>query len=171
MQLRLAIVTALVLLAGPLAHAKQPALLSIEVEAGDGVGIGGGGAGRLTMRMAPVTLTLLADYAIRTQPWVSVVGGLRGETLGRAGAGGVLGLRIRPAKGPLRIGVELNTILVPYTIAGPAGTIGACFRPTHRGWGLCGDLEITAYVLGTDLPPGRVVAQGALLVGVTFDAL
>ena len=159
------------LLLGGIAEAKQPAILSIEVSAGDGVGLGGGGVGALTLRMSPMTLSLVADYAIIAYPWVSLYGGLRGETIGRAGIGGIIGFRLRPARGPLRIGIALNTMLAPYTLAGPAGTIGACWRPTHKGWGLCGDLEITAFMMGNDLPPGRVVAQGAGLLGVVFDAL
>src|SRR3954462_9422275 len=72
------------------AHKKsRPALLSIEAEAGVGLAMGSGSNGPTVVKLAPITLQLVADYAIIQQPWVSVWGGIRGETLGRAGLGGV----------------------------------------------------------------------------------
>src|SRR4051812_2899863 len=80
----------------------RPSLLSIETEAGGGLSIGAGSAGPTVLRAAPMTLSLVADYAIISQPWVSVFGGLRGEVVNRAGVGAVVGLRIRPTRSPFR---------------------------------------------------------------------
>jgi hypothetical protein len=155
------------------AHADRrprPALLSVEAQAGGGVAMGAGTAGPTVWRVAPVTLSLVLDYAIIAKPWVSVFGGVRGETLGRAGVGAIAGLRVRPTRGPLRIGAGLVTILFPYSITGIAAHIGACPK-LGRSFRACVDGEVTAYLFGGDLPPGRVATQLSLMVGAAFDAL
>jgi hypothetical protein len=161
----------LLALAATPARARQP-LLRIDVQIGGGLDIGDGGAAGPVWRAAPFTFTLLADYAVNTQPWVTLFGGLRGEALSRGGIGALFGARVHPYEGLLHIGAAAVAIVAPYTIAGLLGEAGLCAR---RALGekiaLCGDLEATAYFLGSDVPPGKVVTQLQLVFGVSFDAL
>lgn len=145
-------------------------LLIVEGEAGAGISIGGGKAGPSILRASPITLSLTLDYAIRYKPWMSVYGGIRGEAWGRAGLGGLIGLRVRPTRGAFRIGTAFVAMLWPYTIAGIAGHVGTCPK-IGKTFRLCADAEVTAYVLGGDLPQGRVTAQLQGMLGGAFDAL
>jgi hypothetical protein len=148
----------------------RPPLLLVEAEAGIGFSLGGGSKGPSVLRASPITTSLVLDYAIRYKPWISVYGGIRGEAWNRAGLGGLIGLRVRPTRGAFRIGTAFVAMLWPYSIAGIAGHAGAC--PKVGGtFHLCADAEVTAYVLGGDLPQGRVAAQFQLMLGGAFDAL
>lgn len=148
----------------------HPPLLRVEAEAGAGMTLGGGSHGPSVIRAAPITMTLTLDYAIRYKPWLSVYGGIRGEAWNRAGVGGLVGLRLRPTRGAFRIGTAFVAMLWPYSIAGIAGHAGFC--PKVAGtFHLCADGEVTAFVVGGDLPQGRVAAQLSFMVGGAFDAL
>jgi hypothetical protein len=155
-------------------HARpkaRPPLLSVEAEAGVGVALGSGSNGPTVVRLAPISMHLVLDYAIIQQPWVSVWGGIQAEALGRAGVGGVVGLRVRPIKEqPLRIGAGVATILFPYTIGGIDAHVGVCpkFARVFRG---CVDADVTAWLFGGDLPPSRVTTQLSLMLGGAFDVL
>ena len=152
-------------------RARQP-LLRIDVQIGGGLDVGDGGAAGPVWRAAPFTFTLLADYAISTQPWVTLFGGLRGEALAHGGIGGLFGARVHPYQGLLHVGAGVVAIVAPYTIAGVLGGAGLCARRVLGDKiALCGDLEATAYFLGSDVPPGKVVTQLQLVFGVSFDAL
>jgi len=148
----------------------RPPLLLVEGQAGMGITIGGGSHGPSVVRAAPVTMTLTLDYAIRYKPWLSVYGGIRGEAWNRAGLGGLVGLRVRPTRGAFRVGTAFVAMLWPYSIAGIAGHAGFC--PKVAGtFHLCADGEVTAFVVGGDLPQGRVAAQLSFMLGGAFDAL
>jgi hypothetical protein len=148
----------------------RPPLLLVEGQVGMGITIGGGTHGPSVVRAAPVTMTLTLDYAIRYKPWISVYGGIRGEAWNRAGLGGLVGLRVRPARGAFRVGTAFVAMLWPYSIAGIAGHAGFC--PKVAGtFHLCADGEVTAFVFGGDLPQGRVAAQLSFMLGGAFDAL
>ena len=148
----------------------RPPLLLVEGQAGMGITIGGGTHGPSVVRAAPVTMTLTLDYAIRYKPWISVYGGIRGEAWNRAGLGGLVGLRVRPTRGAFRVGTAFVAMLWPYSIAGIAGHAGFC--PKVAGtFHLCADGEVTAFVVGGDLPQGRVAAQLSFMLGGAFDAL
>jgi hypothetical protein len=158
-------------LAATAARAHQP-LLRVDVQVGGGLNIGDGGASGPVWRGAPFTFTLLADYAVITQPWVTLFGGLRGEAAARGGIGGLFGARVHPYQGLLHLGAGVVAIVAPYSIAGVLGSGGLCARRAlGQKIGVCGDVEVTAYFLGSDVPPGKVVTQLQLVFGVSFDAL
>lgn len=153
------------------ARAREP-ILRIDVQVGGGIDVGDGGANGAVWRAAPFSFTLLADYAINTQPWVTLFGGLRGEALSRGGIGGLFGVRLHPYRGLLHLGVGGIAMVAPYTIAGVIGGAGLCARHAlGQKIGLCGDVEATAWFLGSDVPPGKVVTQLQIVFGVSFDAL
>jgi hypothetical protein len=158
------------IIAGP-ASAREP-LLRIDFNVGGGLNMGDGGLNGPVWRASPFTFTLLGDYAINQQPWVTLFFGLRGEALAKGGIGALVGARIHPLEGMLHLGVGGVAIVAPYTIAGVLAGGGICKRHAlGPKVALCGDLEATAYFLGSDVPAGKVVTQLQLVLGVSFDAL
>lgn len=171
MKLRCLFVIVLLALVPRSAGAREP-LLRIDVQVGGGIDLADGGSNGAVWRGAPFTFTLLADYAINAQPWVTLFGGLRGEALARGGIGALFGARLHPYRGLLHLGAGGVAMVAPYTIAGVIAGAGLCARHAlGEKIGLCGDVEATAWFLGSDVPANKVVTQLQLVFGVSFDAL
>ena len=146
----------------------DPPLIAVEGRVGYGMAFGGG-AGVSVERWSPVTLSGLVETAVWSYPWASIFGGVAVEGHGRGAAGAIGGLRLRPTRGQLRLSGGLAAMFFPETAFGPMASGGTC-------WGLgamnlCGDVEATMYVIGSDIPDQRVAGQIQLVVGVGFDAL
>ncbi len=129
----------------------------------------GGGSGGATRKATPVGLEILAESAITEQPWTSLYGGVLFESFGRQSVGAVLGARIRPDGTPLRFSAGLIGIAVPTTLGGATMMLGAC--QSLGGTSICCDLEAVAFVVGKDLPDGRVATQLKVGVALAFDLL
>jgi len=145
----------------------EPSLISIEVRGGYGLSVGGG-AGSTNYRLSPVTLSVLGEIAVQTQPWTTIYGGLIMEGSDRAAVGVSAGVRAQPPGSRLRIGAGGVLIFSPYSVYGPSVTLGRCFFDSLR---LCSDLEAIVFLAGSDVPDDRVAAQVQLVVGIAFTAL
>lgn len=150
----------------PTLAAAQP-LWSAEVRTGYGIAASSS-AGQMGVRLAPLTIAATAAVAVRDDPPLSVVGGLFVETIDRTAVGATGGLRLSPDD-QLRLAIGGTFVAAPYTLWGPTGSVGMCVR-TKPGFSLCGDLELTAYLGGTDLADGHAVTQLQLVLGARFDA-
>lgn len=145
----------------------EPPLAMAEARLGQGLAVGGG-SGESTWRLSPLSLSVLGSLAIRTDPWVSVYGGLLIESYDRASAGAILGIRLNPGHGGTRISAAGTAIAVPFTAYGVSVGVGRCLG-LSRGAGFCTDLEATVFALGSDVPKGRVATQVQAIIGVAFD--
>ena len=146
-----------------------PSPFELELRAGWGLSTGGG-AGMSTTRRSPLTVAAGVAFAVRTHPATAAYARLVAEALDRSAIGAAAGLRVQPGAGPLRLGGGVSTLLFPYTALGAATSAGGCGR-VGRGLAVCGDLEATFYVAGSDIPDGRTVVQVQLVAGVVFDAM
>jgi hypothetical protein len=147
----------------------EPPLWDAEVRAGYGVELDGG-QGPTGTRPSPLTVQALVDFAVIEQPHVYAVGGVMAETIGRSSIGGMAGVELRPDGSPLHLGAGAVYIVAPYTLWGAMASGGYC-RQQGKMLALCGDLQLTAYFAGTDLPMKRDATQVQLAFGVKFDAL
>jgi hypothetical protein len=143
-------------------------LYEAELRVGYGIAVGGG-QGMTTTRATPLTLAALGSIAINEEPRVSAYGGLVVETLDRSAAGVMAGVRLAPAGSPFRLAAAGTWMVAPYTLWGAIASAGAC-KHVGAGWSACGDLQLTAYVAGTDLPAGDAVTQVQGVLGMVFDA-
>lgn len=146
----------------------DPPIIAVEARVGYGMAFGGG-AGSSVERWSPVTFTALVDHAVVAEPWTSLFAGVAAEGHGRGAAGGLVGARVRPAGGPVRVAGGAIGMLVPATLFGPLASVGMCF-PILASFNVCADAEATLFVAGSDLPEDRIAAQAQLVVGVGFDA-
>jgi hypothetical protein len=150
------------------AHAEEePPIIAVEARVGYGMAFGGG-AGSSVERWSPVTISALVDHAVVTEPWTSLFAGVAVEGHGRGAAGGIVGLRVRPA-GRVRVAGGAIGLLVPATLFGPLASVGMCF-PVASALHVCADLEGSLFVAGSDLPDDRIAAQAQLVAGIAFDA-
>jgi len=147
---------------------KDPPLTSLEARVGYGIAFGGG-AGGSVQRYSPLTITALVDHAIIVEPWTSFFGGVVVEGHGRGNAGVILGARVRPGRGRVRIAGGGIGMLVPATLFGPLASVGLCL-PMLGALNVCGDGELALFVSGNDLPEDRIAGQAQFVLGVSFDA-
>jgi hypothetical protein len=147
----------------------DPPLIALEGRVGYGMAFGGG-AGVSVERWSPITLSALVETAVWSDPWASIFAGVAVEGHGRGAAGAIGGLRVRPTRGQLRLSGGLAAMFFPETAFGPVASGGTCL-PFGAAVNLCGDVEATMYVIGSDIPDQRVAGQIQLVVGVGFDAL
>jgi hypothetical protein len=143
-------------------------LYEAELRVGYGISVGGG-QGMTATSATPLTLAALGSIAINDEPRVSAYGGLVVETLDRSSAGVMAGVRLSPAGSPFRFAAAGTWLVAPYTLWGAIASAGAC-KHVGAGWSACGDLQLTAYIAGTDLPDGRSVTQVQGVLGMVFDA-
>jgi hypothetical protein len=129
----------------------------------------GGGAGVSAWRRAPTHLGILVEHATMVEPWTSIYGEIFFEGFDRGGAGAGLGLRVRPRAGSYRASVGVESVVTPYTLAGVVAGAGACPLGLPLGRA-CLDVEGRLYLLGDDLPEGRVAAMLTVSLGASFDA-
>lgn len=149
--------------------AEEAPLYSVEVSVGKGVEMGGGGEMTAT-KIAPMTLEGVVSIAIREEPLVYAYGGLTAELINRNAVGAVAGLQV-PVKGtPIRLSGGATYLFAPYTLWGASAAVGGCARGKFGQLGICGDIEMTAFFAGTDLPDGRTLTQIQARLGVSFDA-
>jgi hypothetical protein len=149
-------------------HAEdERAIGAVEARVVSGVAAGGG-AGVAAWRRAPTHVGVVAEHAVAEQPWTSLTGEIFYEGGGRGAVGVGVGVRARPATGRLRVGAGVEALIAPYTLWGVVVGGGTCplALPVGRA---CVDLEGRAYVLGDDLPDGRVAAELTVSLGVSFD--
>lgn len=154
---------------GEVAVTDDPPLIALEGRVGYGMAFGGG-AGVSVERWSPVTLSGLVETAVWSDPWASIFAGVAVEGHGRGAAGAIGGLRVRPTRTQLRLSGGLAAMFFPETAAGPMASGGTCWS-LGAALNLCGDVEATMYVIGSDIPDHRVAGQIQLVVGVGFDAL
>ncbi len=156
----------MVLCAIPTAAAADPPILSVEPRVGRGVSLGGG-AGEGHARLSPMTLGVLVEHALRSDPWVSVYGGPYAEVLDRGAIGVTGGVRLHPGDGWARFGLGGVGIVAPYTLAGATVSVGAGF---HLGpVPLSCDIEGSAFFAGSDMPEGTVAGQIQLVIGFPLE--
>ena len=155
-------VLALLALASP---AAADPLSEAELRLGYGIAVAGSGA-MTSARATPLTLTATGSIAIGELPPLAAFGGVVVETLDRSSAGATGGVRL--TAGPLRLAGGGTAILAPRTMWGAMASGGVCRRVISR-IELCGDVEITAFIAGTDLAPGRTVTQMQAVLGMVLD--
>ncbi len=148
--------------------AAADSLWQAEVRAGYGIAVGGSGA-RMSTRATPLTLAAIASFAFNEEPPLWGYGGLIVETLDRNAAGVVFGVRVSP-RDSLRLSVGGTWLVAPYTLFGVTASAGSCRRALPHA-DVCGDVQLTEYIAGSDLAEGHTVTQVQLVVGVVFDAL
>jgi len=163
-----AALAALVGWVGSSADAAADPLWQAELRAGYGVAVSGSGMA-LSTRPTPLTLAATVAFAFNEEPPLAGYGGLMIETLDRNAAGTVFGVQLTPHGSPLRLSAGGVWLVAPYTLWGATASAGACMHATARV-GLCGDVQLTAYVAGTDLAGGRTVNQAQFVIGMVFDA-
>jgi hypothetical protein len=171
--LLLALALTLALIAAPArARAGQtsdPPITSVEARVGYGLAFGGG-SGTSSQRASGMTFTALIDQAVVEEPWTSVFGGVVAEGYGRGSAGVIVGGRVRPARGRLRIAGGMEALFVPRTLYGPLASVGTCLQ-VGGALGVCLDLDATLFIGGSDLPDERIAGQVQLVLGIAFDVL
>jgi len=160
-------ISLLLVLAGAAPAAADP-LYEAELRVGYGISVGGG-QGMTSTRSTPLTLAALGSIAINEEPRVLGFGGLVVETLDRSSAGVMAGVRLAPAGSPFRLAAAGTWMVAPFTLWGAIASAGACKR-VGKAWSACGDLQLTAYVAGSDLPDGHSVTQFQGVLGMVFDA-
>ena len=164
--LQYALIASAVAVTAPALADDRP-LLAIEATVSRGLAVGGGG-GDSTTRVSPTSVGASFDYAIRSEPWTTVTGGVFYEGGGRGGFGLRAGLRAAAGNTPIRLGASAVAIVSPYTLGGIAASGGRCWS-LGGALGLCGDVEGTVFAIGGDLPDGRVAAQLLVVLGVRVD--
>ncbi len=150
------------------AHA-DPELWDGELRLGYGVALGDDGGKTMSTRSSPFSIAALASYAISDDPPLWAFGGVTLETLDRNSVGGVAGLRYIPDGTALRFAIGATYIIAPYTMGGALASGGWCHRTKHT-FSLCGDVQLTSYFEGTDLPKGHMVTEAQLVFGMVVDA-
>lgn len=168
--LALIAVSAATLAGGPArASAEEdPALTSVEARFGYGLAFGGGAGGSI-QRLSPLTIAMVVDHAVVAEPWTSMFAGVIAEGNGQGAAGIIVGGRVRPGRGRLRISGGAEGLLFPSTLFGPLASVGTCLS-IRDIWNFCGDVQATLFVAGSDLPDQRIAGQAQLVLGIGFDA-
>jgi hypothetical protein len=144
-------------------------LWQLELHAGYGLTFGGI-ASQVRWRSTPLTLTAIAAIAVIDDPAIAGYGGLVVETLDRNAAGAVFGVELHPRGSRLHFAGGGVYVVAPYTLWGATASTGACFHAVPAV-ALCGDVQLTAFVAGSDLPDGTAATQIQLVLGMVFDAL
>jgi hypothetical protein len=144
-------------------------LWQLELHAGYGLTLGGSGT-QSRWRTTPLTVTAIAAVAVVDDPALAGYGGLVVETFDRNAAGAVFGVELHPHGSRLHLAGGGTYMVAPYTLWGATASGGACFH-TAPVVALCGDLQLTAFVGGSDLPDGVTATQVQLVLGMVFDAL
>jgi len=148
--------------------AAEP-LWQAEIRAGYGVATGGSGA-RMSTRKTPLTLAAIAAFAFNEEPLLYGYGGLLVETLDRNEAGATFGIRYSPRGSRVRLSGGGTWMVAPESLFGATASGGVCMK-WKPSIGLCGDVQLTAFIAGSDLAAGRAVTQAQLVAGMVFDAL
>lgn len=151
----------------PTAAAADPPILSVEPRVGRGISLGGG-AGEGHVRISPMTVGVLVEYALRADPWIAAYGGPYAEVLDRGAIGVSGGVRLHPGDGWARFGLGGVGVLAPYTLAGVTASVGARVR-LLGSIPVSFDVEGAAFFVGSDLPEGRVAGQIQLVVGFPLE--
>lgn len=154
---------------GAIRSSAADPLWEAELRAGYGVSVGGAGE-RMSTRATPLTLEASVAFAFNDEPRLAGYGGLTVETVDRNGVGTVFGVILTPRDSHLRLAGGGTYLFAPYTLWGASASIGLCFHVSSRT-SLCSGVEATAYFAGSDLPDGRTVTDGKLVLGLRFDAL
>lgn len=162
----LILLTGLLVVASGTARAES--LWDGELRLGYGVALGGG-PGMTTTRVSPLTIAGIASIAIEEEPRLDGYGGVIIETLDRTSIGSLFGIKLSPRDTPLRFTAGGTYVFAPFTLWGATASAGVCHR-VGRAVQLCGDLQLTAYFAGTDLPDDHAVTQGQLTLGLVIDA-
>jgi hypothetical protein len=163
----LAIAPLLVLVAHT-AAADPPPLYEAELRLGYGVAVEAG-ADMMATRPSPLTIAATGSIAVSAEPQVAAYAGLVAETLHHRSVGATAGARLTSPQLPIRLAAGGVWMFAPYTLWGLQGSAGACMRG-GVGVGLCADLQLTAYVAGTDLAPDETITQVQGVIGLVFDA-
>ena len=146
--------------------AAEP-LWQAELRMGYGLAVSGSGTAMST-RASPLMVAATIAMAVEDTPPLAGYGGLVVETLDRNAAGAVFGVRMASENSRLRLAGGGIWLIAPYSIYGATASVGACTHLSRRV-GLCGDVQLTAYIAGSDLADGHTVTQGQLVAGMVFD--
>lgn len=149
------------------AHA-QP-LFAVETRMGGGAMIGSG-RGESVFRPSRMTLGVLAEVALRQDPWVTGYGELLMEALHTVGLGLRAGARIYPKMPSIRVTLGAAAIVAPSTLWGASAAVGYCYR-TKKRFRTCFDVDAIFYFAGNDLPKQRMATQLQGQISMGFDAL
>lgn len=155
-------------LAASATRASAQPLFAIETRVGGGV-MFGSGRGDTVLRPSRVTLGLLGEVALRSDPWVTAYGEILMEALQTVGMGLRAGARIYPKMPQVRITVGAAAIVVPSTLFGASAAIGYCYR--KKKFRTCFDVDTAFYFAGNDLPAKRLATQLQGQLSMAFDAL
>lgn len=152
-----------------IASPAQDPLWQLELHAGHGLAFSGSGD-QMRWRTTPLTLTASVAIAVVDEPALAGYGGLVLETLDRNAAGVVFGVELHPHDSHLHFAGGGSYVVAPYALWGATASTGLCFHAAH-GVALCGDVQLTAFIAGDDLPDGVAATQIQGVLGVVFDAL
>lgn len=152
-----------------LASPADEPLWQVELHAGYGLAVGGTGD-QMSRRPTPLTVTAIAAIAVNDDPPLAGYGGLVVETVDRNAAGVVFGVEVHPHGSWFHLAGGGEYIVAPYTLWGATASMGACFHAA-RTVALCSDVQLTAFIAGSDLPDGATATQVQLVLGMVFDAL
>lgn len=124
------------------------------------------GAG-LMPQNTPLTLSAISAVAVEERPQLVAFGGMVADTTDQATASATAGVRVEV--GALRFSGGGLAILAPETLWGATASGGVCRHAAARVE-LCGDLQLTAFLAGSDLPDDRLVTQVQGVLGVVVKA-
>lgn len=157
----------------PLTAAAEPvSLWEAELQLGYGVTRRGGveratsgDVMRSTAEMSgtttgPLVVTAIGSVAVSDDPPALAFGGLTVETLDRSSVGVIGGIRLEPTELPVRLRGGGIWMFVPETLWGAQASVGSCLG--HGTFGVCADIQLTAYFGGTGLPNDQTELQAQL---------
>lgn len=138
-----------------------------EAEIQLGYGISKRGSEEMTETSSgPISFAALGAIAINEEPRVYAIGGLVGEALERQAIGATAGVRLQVPNTPVRLTGTGVYMVAPKTLWGATASAGACFGKGTIG--LCGDVQLTAYIAGSALPQKELELHAAFVLGVVF---
>ena len=147
--------------------ARAESLWEAELRVGYGVAMGTENDEMVAKKTSPVTITAIGSMEVSDEPAVSTYGGLVVETVARNTFGVVGGVRLGVPGLPVRLAAGGVWIYAPATRWGATASIGAC--RVRKAFGLCGDLQLTAYVAGSAMAEGHTVTEVQAVLGLVFD--
>jgi hypothetical protein len=138
------------------AAAEPVSLWEAELQLGYGV-MRRGNAEMSETSASPLAFTAIGAVAVSDDPPALAFGGLTVETLDRSSVGVIGGVRLEPTQLPVRLRGGGIWMFVPETLWGAQASVGSCLG--HGTFGVCADVQLTAYVGGTGLPNDETELQ------------
>lgn len=117
----------------------------------------------------PLVFSALGAVGLSDDPPALAFGGLTVETLDRSSVGMIGGIRLEPTQLPVRLRGGGIWMFVPQTLWGAQASVGSCLG--HGTFGVCADVQVTAYFGGTGLPNDETELQVQLAVSFVTRGL